>query len=295
VSANAPRSVRDLAERRQAARTARDFARADRLRDDIAAAGWKVVDGPEGFDLESLAEALELYPTVASVPSRAGEPDRCRHSLCVAVHGWPADVRRLLAACLSPATEVVAVDAAGAGLAPSDIVPEDGAGAGVTVVRVEEAIGHADAWNVAARRARGRILVFVEPSLEFGADVLETLAAALDDGEVGLVGPFGLSTDNTRDFEVAAGPDVDALEYLLGMRREDVGRAGEMDRRFRFYRNLDIDFSYQVRAAGLAVRWVDSGDIARHTHRVWESTPEDERERLSRKNFNRFLDRWGRS
>ncbi|MFY9616185.1 MAG: hypothetical protein WAT58_12375, partial [Candidatus Dormiibacterota bacterium] len=93
MSAEAPRSVRDLAERRQGARIARDFALADSLRDEIAAAGWKVLDGPAGFELESLAEAVESYPTVAAVPSLAGEPDRCQHSLCVAVHGWPADVR----------------------------------------------------------------------------------------------------------------------------------------------------------------------------------------------------------
>ncbi|MDP9325269.1 MAG: hypothetical protein M3O87_01865 [Candidatus Dormibacteraeota bacterium] len=295
MGAEPPTSILELAEQRQAARATRDFALADKLRDEIAAAGWKVVDSPDGFKLESLAEATETYPTVAAVPSLAGQPDRCRHSLCVAVHGWPEDVRRLLGACLGPATEVVAVDAAGAGLEPSEIVPEGGAGAGVTVVRVEEGIGHADAWNVAARRARGRTLVFVEPSLEFGAEAIEVLATALDDGQVGLVGPFGLRTDNMRDFEAAGGPDVDALEYLLGMRRADVEQVGEMDRRFRFYRNLDIDFSYQVRAAGLAVRRVDCGDITRHAHRVWESTPEEQRERLSRKNFNRFLDRWGRT
>jgi cysteinyl-tRNA synthetase len=40
----APAELLELAERRFAARSARDFAEADRLRDEIVAAGWEVRD-----------------------------------------------------------------------------------------------------------------------------------------------------------------------------------------------------------------------------------------------------------
>ncbi len=46
-----PPAVVALAEQRQAARAARDFAQADRLRDEIAAAGWTVRDGAGGPEL----------------------------------------------------------------------------------------------------------------------------------------------------------------------------------------------------------------------------------------------------
>ena len=46
-----PADVLALAEQRQAARAARDFAEADRLRDEIAAAGWTVRDGAGGPEL----------------------------------------------------------------------------------------------------------------------------------------------------------------------------------------------------------------------------------------------------
>jgi cysteinyl-tRNA synthetase len=49
--AQAPEAVRELAGRRDAARAERDFAAADRLRDEIAAQGWEVRDGPGGFEL----------------------------------------------------------------------------------------------------------------------------------------------------------------------------------------------------------------------------------------------------
>jgi cysteinyl-tRNA synthetase len=47
----APDDVQGLLAERQAARAARDFAEADRLRDEIRAAGWEVRDGPDGAEL----------------------------------------------------------------------------------------------------------------------------------------------------------------------------------------------------------------------------------------------------
>jgi cysteinyl-tRNA synthetase len=51
AGAQAPAEVRELAEQREQARADRDFAAADRLRDEIAALGWEVRDRPGGFDL----------------------------------------------------------------------------------------------------------------------------------------------------------------------------------------------------------------------------------------------------
>ncbi len=46
-----PAEIRQLAEQRQAARAARDFARADQLRDEIDARGREILDTPDGFDI----------------------------------------------------------------------------------------------------------------------------------------------------------------------------------------------------------------------------------------------------
>ncbi|HEY5660927.1 MAG TPA: cysteine--tRNA ligase [Gaiellaceae bacterium] len=47
----APREIVELAERRRAARAARDFAEADRLRAEIESAGWEARDVADGFQL----------------------------------------------------------------------------------------------------------------------------------------------------------------------------------------------------------------------------------------------------
>jgi cysteinyl-tRNA synthetase len=51
VDEEAPPELGELARRRQEAREARDFAEADRLRNEIEAAGWEVRDDPGGFRL----------------------------------------------------------------------------------------------------------------------------------------------------------------------------------------------------------------------------------------------------
>jgi cysteinyl-tRNA synthetase len=50
-SAQPPAQVRILAEQREEARGERDFAAADRLREEISAHGWEVRDVPGGFEL----------------------------------------------------------------------------------------------------------------------------------------------------------------------------------------------------------------------------------------------------
>jgi cysteinyl-tRNA synthetase len=46
--AQAPPGVLELVDAREAARTARDFARADRLRDEVRSLGWEIRDGSQG-------------------------------------------------------------------------------------------------------------------------------------------------------------------------------------------------------------------------------------------------------
>lgn len=300
-SEDAPAEVVRLAERRGGARAARDFAVADRLRDEVAAAGWIITDTPDGFRLSRPAPPVESFPDYGSVPSLFGEPDNARHALCVAYHGWPADLGRLLAGVLDStagetgALEMVVAIADGAEPPPPGSLAGDHPALSrpPVVVRLEASLGQAEALNVAARRARALHVHFVEPSLLLTFSVLERAAEVLADPAVGACGPFGLTTDDWRDFRQSDSEEVMALEYLVSVRRADIPAIGEMDREFRFYRNLDIDYSRQVVAAGFALRRYEA-TVEKGVHRLWEATPEADRDRLSRRNFNRLLDRWVR-
>ncbi|HEX5241149.1 MAG TPA: hypothetical protein VFW20_09130, partial [Candidatus Limnocylindrales bacterium] len=75
-----PPSVVAAARARASARADRDFATADRLRGEIEAAGWKVIDAGVDFRLEpahpadTTADGVTRFGRSAAVPSRLGEP-----------------------------------------------------------------------------------------------------------------------------------------------------------------------------------------------------------------------------
>jgi hypothetical protein len=127
---------------------------------------------------------------------------------------------------------------------------------------------------------------------------LTPLAEALADPDVAVAGGFGLASPDLRHFVEAAGPDVDAIEaYWLAFRRADVSTLGPLDEKFVFYRNLDIWWSLVLRTGAdpaqpprRALR-LDL-PLVRHEHRGWTSLPATERDRLSRRNFYRVLDRF---
>jgi GT2 family glycosyltransferase len=66
-----------------------------------------------------------------------------------------------------------------------------------------------------------------------------------------------------------------------------------MDEKFRFYRHLDLDYSFAFRAKGYRNRIVPDVPVRRHAHTDWERTPPEERDRLSKRNFYRFLHKYG--
>jgi hypothetical protein len=289
--------VKQLLRERAEARAARDFGRADLIRERVERRGWAVCDVGETVELEDLLLRVERHSSPGEVQAADQVADRCDYSICIALYGWPEDVVRMVTGLgwgeAQGTWELIAVAAREVDLEPADLLPPElrQQGAMVRLLDFSQPPGHAGAWNIAARVSRGHTLVFVDPSLEFPAELLARLDRELDAG-AGLVGPLALRREGQFKFVETEGPAIDALEYLLAMRRSVFCRVGDFDQRFRFYRNLDIDYSYQARAAGLPLQRVACPGVIRHTHRLWESTPETERERLSRKNFNRFLDRW---
>jgi hypothetical protein len=285
-----PDEVRALAAERQAARTARDFARADALRAAIAGLGYRVVDTPQGPLLEPLAPAAPAAARLRArdVPSALEEPPAVDASIHLVVPGWPEDAVRALSAFRAHhsgrALQPVVVD-----LTESDASVF---GEGVEVLPLEPDTGWAAAMNASLRRSRGRIALVLDGSVEPTGDVVGPLEAALADPSVGICGPFGVVTRDLHRFEDSPGPEVDAiLGYLMALRRETLREIGGFDERFRFYRTADIELSFRIRDAGLRALVVPV-PVRRHEHRLWTHTDPAERERLSKRNFYRFLERF---
>jgi GT2 family glycosyltransferase len=155
-------------------------------------------------------------------------------------------------------------------------------------------LGWADSRMLGMRHSRGEVTILLDTSVEPTGDVVTPLLAAFEDPSVGLAGGWGVTSGDGRQFEEAEPGEVDAIEaYCLAIRREALRAVGGFDRHFRFYRNADLDFSFAVRDAGWRAVRTQPLPLRRHVHRGWAALPEPERDRLSKRNFYRFLDHWG--
>jgi cysteinyl-tRNA synthetase len=299
VSERAPEAVRRLVEERSEARGARDFERADALRDSIHALGWEVQDGPGGPTLRPIlpSDAGAGFISAESLASRLDEEPTVRLSVLLVADDHVADLARMVEGLVAhpPAVSWELLVVANAPIEPVEpTMARVGGAAEVTVLATSERLGYADAVNLGLRQAMGEVVLLLDTSLEPAGDWAAPLLAAFSDPGVGLAGGWGVRSGNGRQFDDAPPGEVDAVEgYCLAVRREVLREAGFFDRRFRWYRNADLDFSFQARAAGWRAVRTAALPFTRHEHRAYAAFEEPELTRQSKRNFYRFLKRWG--
>jgi hypothetical protein len=300
-----PQPVLDAAHARSAARAAQDWATADRLRDEIEAAGWRIVDSGVDFKLEPAhsvdvdAEGVIRYGRSTAVPSRFHEPGTGLATVVLIATDQPDDLERAVHGLQvhAPKTTqlVVVVD----GPSPEQAarlaaLPED-----VELIRTTQRLGWGAALNIGIRRATADIVVLLDTSIEPTGDIVTPLVDVLREPDVAVAGPFGLRTTDLRRFdEISDGRDAAAIGgYAIAFRRSDAVTRGPVDEGFRFYRGLDIWWSFVLRDEGpdqsprRAVS-VAGVPLFRHEDRGGSNLSEAERERLGKRNFYRFLDRF---
>jgi GT2 family glycosyltransferase len=297
-----PDDVRRLLRERDGARADRDFDRADALRDELRQLGWEVQDGPGRSTARPAlpeAPAATGYARPDDLASRLDEPASVDASVQVVASSHADDVARFLRALTahppSATWELVVV----ANAPDFDLTALLDAEAGALSVRPEvlettARLGWADAVNLGLRRSLGQATIVLDMSIEPVGDFVTPLVGVLEQPRVGIAGGWGVTSDNGRHFVAAPAGEVDAIEaYCLAIRREALRQIGGFDPHFRFYRNADLDFSFDIRSRGWRAMAVDDLPLVQHEHRGWDDLPEAERDRLSKRNFYRFLKHWG--
>ena len=300
-----PEEILTAAHERARARAERDWPEADRLRAEIEAAGWTIVDRGTDFALAPAspatveADGIVRYGATAEVPSRAEEPPTGLATVILVATDWPADLERALAGLRAHGPDGLQIVVVADGPSPEQDVALEALGAdGTEVVRTSGRLGQGAAVNIGIRRAAAAVVVVLETSVEPTGDVVTPLVSALGDPTVAVAGGWGLVSEDLRRFREAPAGDVDAIEgYAIAFRREDAIARGPLDERFRFYRNLDIWWSLVLRDEGeeRPARRAVAVELpaTRHEHRGWTSLPDAERDRLSKRNFYRIIDRFG--
>jgi len=296
-----PSEISALVRERTALRSLKKFADADLVRGQLIAAGYEVQNRADitvaiavpdwrraepaissSDDVDSLLSREPLLEFTVSIVARQGcaELERCVSSVKTWLKETPA--------------EIIVVDN---GFDEECHVFVDEVARGDERLRLFHAdhfLGSAAARNVSLRQARGRYVVFIDTSVELRGDVFTKLREMLSNPTVGIAGRWGVSTDDMRSFsEANSSGDVHAVEgYLMAFRRSVLREAGLLDEKYRFYRHLDLDFSFAVRNRGYRAVIDTSLPAKRHEHVDWEATQPEERDRLSKRNFYRFLRKW---
>ena len=308
-----PTGVAEQVQERVSLRNHQQYVQADHIRDGLGALGYAVRDLPEGRTLvlqKRREDEFTLLSDSTDAPDHTQEADQFEFSINLLAHNSRDDLDRCLKSICQYAgkrsIEVVIIDNGStdetlqyleALARKNELFSDDGCRLGLQVLFADHNMGFAAGRNATMRASRGAYIVLMDTSIEISGDIWTPLANALSaaSGAAGLVGPYGLVTEDLREFQETPGPEADAIEgYLMAFRRALLPEVGWIDEKFRFYRLMDIYFSFFFKTSGYHVQVIPqvAERLKRHPHREWYSLSEDERATKSKKNYDIFRDRW---
>jgi cysteinyl-tRNA synthetase len=305
-----PSNVASQVHERGQLREQHAYALADQMRETIKGEGYALRDTTHGsLVLQRRPEdEFTVISSSTDVTAQTNLPDLYDFSVNLLAHNSRDDLERCINSICRHSSnceiELVIIDNGSTDetlaylqqlARRDDLVGEDGRHIGLQVLFADHNMGFAAGRNATMRASRGRCIVLMDTSIEVKGHIWEPLEHALADSSVGIAGPYGLVTTDLRDFFEANGPDVDAIEgYLMAFCRERLPEVGWIDEKFRFYRLMDIYFSFFFKTSGYQVVVVPevAALLEKHQHREWYSLSEDEQATKSKKNYDIFRDRW---
>ena len=280
------KSKEELAQERLDARAAKDFAKADQLRDQIAALGFEVIDVAGGFEFR----AKERFPSFASTRDLRAIKVNGDIAVAMIVDGFTADaaetVRTIKAHTNTPVIALVIGD-------PAELVDE--IDLQFQVIAITENFGWGENANALLKNISSKYLVIMDPSTRFTGDAMAPVLAELNKGEYSAVGWRGGLVnidDEWRSVEDKGAGEVDVLfSYFLAINCADATNAGGFNNRAIYYRNADIEFSLRLRHANGRLLQIDL-PLEQARHHGYYDTEEEFREVQSKKNYDRILERF---
>lgn len=291
-------TITALAEQRAQARAAKDFARADELRDAIDAAGYRVVDTPDGFELVA-KPPFEVFAGLPDVDVTVSAP----LVITLIADGWPDD----LDTCLGALVEFAPADGT---LLVMDCGNIDGAGERaeewakanpqrVQVVHLERTLvelGWASVVSTAIDISACEVFAVMDMSTILEGDPFPALLDELGSNGVVATGWKGVNVDvddGWRSFTPGEGGEVDAvLGYLMVLKREAI-EGIRPDAKAKFYRNADMEWSLALREAGGVIAIPDAElPIRQDRHHGYHDSDPNYRDKQSKKTYDRLLQRF---
>ena len=285
-----PSRIKEWARERDQLRAEKKFAESDRLRDRITTVGYSIKDSPTGATFSLLRHAKP-----SDVPSQLEKPATLDWSVNLLAHNNRAEIIRAAQSVLKwsrESTEVIVVDNGSTDDTIEGIVDLACDDDRLRPIFLESDLGEGAGRNAGFRASRGKHIMILGGHIELNGDAFTPLAASLADERVGASGSNGLVSEDLFTFDPAPTSECDAIEfYLFAFKRDRLNQVGMLDEKFVFYRNIDLDWSLAFKDKGLRLMTIPQLPITIHEHPYLRMNP-DERDRLSRKNYKKFLEKW---
>ena len=164
----------------------------------------------------------------------------------------------------------------------------------VSVTQEKNPLGWGNVINYFLNTLTEDYLVIMDPSTVFTGDPIPETLSALESGYQGAGWKGGLVNleDEWRTTDDKGAGEVDVLfSYFMAINREFALKAGGANPSAKYYRNADMELSLAMRSIGGKLTQIDL-PLEQGRHHGYHDTDPDYRDKNSRKNYQRILDRF---
>lgn len=283
---NIPEEIWKLGVERQEARQGRDFALADRLRNQLADLGWEIFDQAGSFELR---ERLK-YTVVENLRAITSIIEPCEVAIAMIIHGFEEDAVATVKSIRQFTSVPIVLLSLGDVGSLVDVID-----ANTAVLKVDEECGWGPAANALLQNIPSQFLIIMDPSTRFLGDAITPVLDQLKEGAfsgVGWKGGLINIDDEWRSVDDKGPGEVDVLfSYFFAVDRQAAIEVGGFNPRALYYRNADIEFSLRMRHARGLLLQMDL-PLMQDRHHGYHDVDSDFRDVQSKKNYDRVLERF---
>ena len=281
-----PDSVTALAQARMDARAAKDFALADKYRDELLQAGFEVVDVAGGYELKPKKPYITLaYPR--DIRTIDLEKDV---TVGLIVDGFTEDALETVKAIKANsdcAVVIISIGDAGTLFEQMD--------KRTYLISVNPGAAWGDCANVLLEKVQSKYVIIMDPSTRLTGDAVTPVFAELEKGEyvaVGWRGGLVNTDDEWRSVDDKGTGEVDVLfSYFMAFNRAAMIEVGGFNPRALYYRNADIEYSLKIRQAGGKLLQMEL-PLTQERHHGYHDVDPEYRDVQSKKNYDRILEKY---
>jgi len=296
-----PADILALSHERDELRKRGKYDKADVLKRQIEEAGYSIKDNPHGAHLIVLPSVDidgAVYRTARQVPSLLEEADRCEFSVNILAHSNFEETKRCIESVMrwigTYEVEILLVNNKPIEELDTWFRELQRKDSRLHLLSTSRPLHVAEARNVSMQQSGGKYILLLDTSVELVGDVFAPIVEVLTDKSIGITGFRGLSSENLHHFEESSDVEVEVIDELcMAFERKLLKRIGCFDESYRFPYYMVIDFNFAIRNSGVRAVVTPNLPIRNYPSQQDATLSDGERTRLKKRNFYRFLDKWG--